>query len=1767
MVGTTQEPGPGDDENKLLAYLKRATNELKQTKRLLREAESREREPIAIVGMSCRYPGGVRSPEDLWGLVESGADAISEFPDNRGWDVDSIYDPEPGVPGKTYTREGGFLHDAAEFDAEFFGVSPREALAMDPQQRLLLTLAWEAFERAGIAPHSVRGSSTGVYAGVMYHDYVTRLSHVPEHVAGYIGTGNLGSVASGRVAYTLGLAGPAVTVDTACSSSLVSLNMAARALRAGECSLALAGGVSVMSTPETFVDFSRQQGLSADGRCKSYSADADGTGWAEGAGLLLLERLSDAERLGHDVLGIVRGIAINQDGASSGLSAPNGQAQQKVIRAALADARLPVDDVDFVEGHGTGTTLGDPIEVQALLATYGQRTGAPLALGSIKSNIGHTQAAAGVAGIIKVIMSMRAGTLPATLHVNTPNPKADWAQGTVELLTEARSWSQGEAPRRAGVSSFGISGTNAHVIIEEGPTEVADETSRSTPAQVPWVLSAATQPALVRQAHNLAEHVAAQPELDPVDVGVSLVRTRTALAHRAVVVGSGTEDLRERLTTLTGNGGPATEGRVGFLFSGQGAQRLAMGTELHAAFPVFAEAFDEVSAHFDELLDVGLGKVLHDEELLDRTEYTQPALFAIGVALFRLLESWGVRPDMIAGHSIGELAAAHVAGALPLADACRLVAARGALMQGLPEGGAMIAVAASLDDVLPLVEGRTEHVAVAAVNGPTALTLSGKADAITEVEAELVAQGTRVKRLRVSHAFHSPLMDPMLDGFAEVAESLPVAEPETTVVSTLTGAALSRGEIGSAQYWVRQVRETVRFADAVRAMADDGVTTFVELGPDSSLSVLGSDSAPDAMFVPLLGKERPEANELVTALGTLYTRGVAVDWNAYFGEAGSRRVGLPTYAFEPTTYWLDVPGAGSDPAAVGQTPTGHDLLGSCVSTPDGGLVLTGRLGRDSHPWLADHMVHGAVLVPGTGLVEMVMRAAGEVAQGLLEELMLHAPLLLPERGGVAVSVTVGQSDESGRRPVAVHTRNDDGEWTNHAEGVLAASKPEPSFDLSIWPPEGAEPVDLTDLYPRLGDQGYDYGPAFQALRAAWRRGDETFAEVALPTGDADGFGVHPALLDASMHASLLNDAGQTVLPFAWTGVTWHAAGGSALRVKIAPVSDEAFALYVADGSGTPVAEVASVVGRPVSAEQLVQTPESLFALHWSPIDVPSASEHSGDDTIIELIPDPTLDVVAATHDIVTDALARLRAGLDDAGRLVLLTCDAENDPAAAAAWGLVRAAQAEHPGRFVLVDWDGESESRRLLSGALTTAETEMSLRSGQVLVPRLARQAVEAAESTGHWAGSGTVLITGGTGGLGALVADRLVAQGVRSLLLTSRSGGAAAGAAELSERLTAAGAEVEIAACDIADRAAVAELIEGRELTAVVHAAGVSDNAMITDVTDEQMAKVLRPKVDATWNLHELTKNRNLAAFVVFASSASIVAGAGQANYAAANAFVDGLARYRAANGLPATSLAWGLWDSDGMGAQLDEAGKQRMARLGMPAMSAAEALSLLDAAMLTGEPALVPMRIDRLALRSRGEELPAALRGFVPVRVQSDDNSGSVDLTARLASAPEGERERIVLNLVRAQVASVLGHASAAAVEPERAFEDFGFDSLAAVELRNSLNAATGLRLPATLAFDHPNAAALATYVLGELGTGAFDPMAAVHAEIDRVEAALNAAERDDTGQAKVSARLESLLLRLRTSSGTEDDVADEFTSATDDELFEALDEMGVTSDRDL
>ena len=1010
-------------------------------------------------------------------------------------------------------------------------------------------------------------------------------------------------------------------------------------------------------------------------------------------------------------------------------------------------------------------------------------------------------------------------------------------------------------------------------------------------------------------------------------------------------------------------------------------------------------------------------------------------------------------------------------------------------MQALPTGGAMVAIQATEEE---LAEHLSDEVSLAAVNGPASVVIAGVEAAVAEVAERFREQGRKTRQLTVSHAFHSPLMDPMLDEFRSAIEGLTFGEPQVPVIAA--------GDVHVApEYWVQHVREPVRFAEAVNSLAERGATTFLELGPDAVLTPMVAEST-DSTVVPLLRKDRDDETAFLTALARLHVTGTAVDWRSLV--AGGRRIDLPTYAFDHERYWPPVIAKAGDAAGLGQTVVRHPLLGAAVELADGETVFTSRLSVRSHPWLADHTIAGRVLLPGTAFVELALRAGDEVDCDRIEDLTLTTPLVLPGQGAVQLRVTVGTAEADGTRSITVHSRPEDEtglEWTLHATGALGAGEQRADFDTTVWPPADAEALDATGCYDAFGEFGFAYGPVFQGLRAAWRHGTDLYAEVALPDGTpVDGFGLHPALLDAGLHTALLTAGGTGGMPFSWQGISLHATGASTVRVRLSEVGEDTFSVALADATGGLVASVESLVTRPVSSADLADAGarrDSLFRVEWVPVSapepvaqpVPVFGEIASLDEVPGVVQLP-VEADGSIREVTARVLAVAQQWLADErcadSRLVVVTRGAVAtvdgdvpDAALAAVWGLIRVAQAENPGRFGLVDLDSTDQ----LGLAVAVDEPQLAVRGDAVLAPRLTRVGVP--QGAAEWNPDDLVLITGGTGGLGGVLARHLVAEhGVRKLLLVSRRGSAAAGADELVAELTGLGASVAVAACDVSDRDSVAELVAGHPVTAVVHTAGVLDDGVLGSLTPERLDTVFGPKVDGAWHLHELTQDRELSAFVVFSSASGIFGTAGQGNYAAANAALDALAAQRRAAGLPGVSLAWGAWAGTGM---LDDAAAERMTRDGVPPLSIEQGVALFDRALACDEPTLMPVRLDLPVLRSRGQ-VPALLRGLIKVRSRRAvaGSATAEGLVGRLAALGEDERVAALAELVGTQVASVLGHAAGTTVEASRPFKDLGFDSLTAVELRNQLGVATGLRLPATLIFDYPTVQALAGYLHGEL-----------------------------------------------------------------------------------
>ncbi|MGA2165868.1 MAG: beta-ketoacyl synthase N-terminal-like domain-containing protein, partial [Solirubrobacteraceae bacterium] len=1259
---------------------------------------ARHDEPIAIVGMSCRYPGGASSPQQLWNLVASANDAIGEFPDDRGWDLERLYHPDPDHPGTCYTRHGGFLEDAASFDAAFFSISPREALAMDPQQRLLLEGAWEALEHAGINPTTLRTTNTGVFTGVISSDYGFTERDRPA-LEGLRLTGSTASVASGRIAYSLGLEGPAVSVDTACSSSLVAIHLACQALRQGECDLTLAGGATVLGSPGVLVDASRQRGLSEDGRCKAFAADATGTGWGEGAGLVLLERLSDAQRNGHRILALIRGSAINQDGASNGLTAPNGPAQQHVITQALSNAGLTPADIDAVEAHGTGTALGDPIEAQGLLETYGsRRTDTPLWLGSLKSNVGHTQAAAGVGGLIKMVEALRHETLPQTLHAQVPSPHIDWSAG-VALLTQAVPWPRSQRTRRAGISSFGISGTNAHLIIEEPPlpeqpspelpspngkgASCRASATAAEPVPLAFALSAATPDALRAQALRLRSHLDSQPQLALADVAATLALRRADLEFRAVVIASERSELSASLQALERDeptrgliSGSARGGRrAAFMFPGQGGQWHGMALALWDASPLFAEQMTACEAALAPHCEWSLRDVLAGsagEPGRERLDMIQPALFAVMVSLAALWRSYGVQPAAVVGHSQGEVAAAYVAGALSLDDAAAIVALRSQALTHLEGQGGMVSIRHPAAQVTADIEPFGQRLALAAINGPSAVVVAGDLDALAALVSRYRDEGIHVRELPADGAGHSAQVEPARDYVGSVLDAI---EPRASTIpfySATIGGVLDTTELTPA-YWYRNMRDTVRFDQATGALIDDGITALIEVGPHPVLAI-GAQETIDSIGregdpIPVIGTlRRSEGNldDFLCSLAHAHVNGLDIDWAAQSGDREVELVDLPTYAFQRERYWLSGSARPGDARTLGQVSTGHPLLGAALDPAEaqGGTILSGRISFAEEQWFKDHAVMDTLLLPAAAFVDLAFAAAQRGSAGQISELTFEQPLTSDADGVIQLQVAVSAADETGEQQIAIYSRPQApegeplGAWTRHATGLLGRPDAEPQLERAgpqQWPDARAEEIDVAFFYDRLAEAGYDYGPAFQCLRRAWRAGDDLYAEIALgqeQAFDAARFAIHPALLDAALHTLVLaawesHQVGTIVVPFSVRGVRLTTPGASTLRVhmKVGPDGEASFEAFSDDGE--PVISIDSLVRRPIDPRQITRSARTarkgLYVVTWS--ELPVISPNGSTPTVAVLGSPPKLpasgDQLPSHHDlaVLQDAVA------------------------------------------------------------------------------------------------------------------------------------------------------------------------------------------------------------------------------------------------------------------------------------------------------------------------------------------------------------------------------------------------------------------------------------------------------------------------------------------------------------------------------------------------
>ncbi len=1752
----------------LEAALRKATHAALSMRSEVERERARAYAPLAIVGAGFRLPGRANDLDSLWRVLASGQDTVREIPVER-FDFAGEYDADPDHLGTSYVRHAALIDDVDGFDANLFGITPREAEAMDPQHRLLLESSWAALEDAGYDPQALRESNTGLFVAIGPNEYDAHRARPAAVADAHAITGGHTSFAAGRIAYHLGLQGPALAIDTACSSSLVALHLAAAHLRTGRCDLALVGGVQVIADPETFVHLSRTRAVAPDGRSKTFSDRADGYGRGEGVVVFAVMRLDDAKTQKRRVLGVVRGTAVNHDGASASITAPNGSAQQKVLRAALEDAQLSSADVDVVECHGTGTSLGDPIEVRALHEVYGRARPSdlgPLLLGAVKTNLGHLESAAGAVGVLKVLASFAHEALPPTLHTQPRNAHLEWDQLNVRVVDALTPWARAvRHVRRAAVSSFGLSGTNAHVILEEPPRLEPEPRSdgRARPALRLAVLSAQSDAALAEAAGKLPHALSELPCLD--DLSHALWTTRARLPRRLVVpvlrsdAEAGYPELCAALQAFAKDAAltrgarltprDASPGELAVLFTGQGSQRPDMGRGLYGqpGLEAFSAALDALTDALERHLPRSLRSVMWDagDAHIHSTRYTQPALFALEVALFRQWQAWGLRPAYVIGHSVGELAAAHVAGVIELGDAARMVCARAQLMDELAiAGGSMVSIQADEREVrealdeLELVASLSGFsniaagVSIASLNGPSQTVISGDVQLVRAVVACLEVRGRKCKPLRVSHAFHSPHIEPMLKEFEEICAGTTFMAPSVPVISNLTGevADPTRGELVSARYWVDQVRGTVRFHDGVRAALARGVRTFVECGPDGVLSALVRQCAgEEARAYGSLAKEKAELTALGSALAGLCADGVALDWSSLLASPSARPITLPSYAFQRRSYWREP--APAQAPVVSNEPALWPLAGRRMPLTNGDFVHLLELGPAVQAYLADHLVYDTVVIPGAFYLSVFLAVAAE-----------HFPERDLELTNVEFQRALTFASTSDRITAQVHLRagpdgvldatlaaQRDGVWTTHATARLGAAH---GLEAQVVRLPGAQLEQAPDgLLERLEAMRVSWGPRWQWLEGSSALAEQTFARMRAPAGTpSDDAPMAGALLDASF-AVLLDTtfAGRAVadgvpfLPFGVERFRCRADATTARWVRCTP-GNVAESLLVGDLAwfderGGLVAQMEGFTAHRAPAERFLGASaeeRDLFVVGLRELPASFAAEpvtptrltvNTLDDLRdgLPFAPHVAVEVRLAENVDARSTVIRFLGALQQAvrrsngTRLARLTMcvrgalrtsarDRAPHEAHAALWSLLRTLRLEKPElALCLVDEDGSVGAPPALSHWYGAGE--FAVRDGRLMQPELRKRVADGERLAAPALSDSTVLITGGTGGLGAVLAAHLVRQHrARHVLLASRSGSDAPGTAQLVAELRALGASsVRVARCDVSVRAEVATLLaeipHAQPLGAVIHTAGVLRDAPFDTLGEAAIHEVFAPKLDAAHHLDALTRELpSVRAFVLFSSLAGLIGNAGQAAYAAANAALDALAARRHDAGHPATSLAWGPWADVGMAAELRPHERARLASNGIELLPTRAALAAFDAAWTSAEPVLAVARFDAAAVGERHPYRESMLAPLLGRRARPQPASAGA--REQLARLPASDRRAAIVDIVRTEIAYLLGLPGASDVAAEKPLQQIGVDSLLSVDLRHRLSARFAATLPATLAFDYPTSDALAGFLHAEL-----------------------------------------------------------------------------------
>ena len=1789
-----------------LALLK--IRELKQQVHELQQQQSPVSEPIAIVSMACRFPRHSSTPEAFWQSLIDQNDEVTEIPEDR-WDLEAFYDENPDVPGTMYARHGVFLDNLDMMDPEFFGISPREATWIDPQQRLLMEVGWEAIERAGWLPEKI-GASTGIFVGWMHNDYQNEASDSFLNLNPYIATGAAGSFLCGRLSYYLGLQGPSVAVDTACSSSLVALHLGCQSLQQRECDHALVGGVNVICSPTTNILTCKLKALSPNGHSRAFDAAADGYLRGEGCGVVTLRRLSDAERDGDTILGVIRGSAIGHNGFSSGLTAPNPKAQEKVIRQALERAQLSPERISYLEAHGTGTELGDPIEMRAAAAALAmdRNSDSPLYVGSVKTNIGHLEAAAGMAGLIKVLLSLQNDGIPGQLNFETPNPHIDWDKMPVKVLTEPTDWPQDDQ-RIAGVSAFGMSGTNAHVIVEQHNTKLVNSSpapyTETASAQL-ITLSGKNEEAVQELAASFQRQLEQDSLLPLADVAFTVNTCRTRFEQRAALIVKDREHAIESFKTLSRGGQSVSlfeansrrPPKIAWQYTGQGSQYVGMAQGLYQTEPVFRAAINECETQLRDERNESLTDVLfHHPEKINHTSWTQPSIFAVQMGLTKLLKSYELYPDVVFGHSVGQYAAACAAGSMSWEDGLRLISERGRLIGDLPSEGLMLAVFAPLNEVQNELESANllEEVSIAALNG-THVVVSGDDSAVTSLHEQFNSRNIRCKALTTSHAFHSKLMNPVLEPFEKFANRFNYEQPLIPLVCNVTGQVLDSDSKLDGNYWAKHIREAVRFSEGVQTVQDLGCEMILEVGPQPVLTRMAAANwkKPAEKLFSALQKDTDDSESLLKTLGWMFVNGATPNLSVLYEGKNRKRVSLPTYPFQRRRFW----GPDKPRAAHAAFHTAHPLLGNKVSLA--GVAKEIRyenfIEPDSPSWLPDHEVMDHVVVPGAAFVEI---AFAGVEGASIDEIVFEQPLRPSARTAVQ---TVVRTNDDGQQSIEIYSSEvGSSEWTRHFTAKSTGEAPETPdiIDREELQQSCDQNTEPSRFYEKLKEIGLNYGPQFRTIQSLNYSREAVLCRLAI-NGDIRGFTIPPTILDGALHSLavglLHDDDGTLFLPVGmesfqcfhpveqdvWCYANWRKNEGELRSADLTLFDDSG--RIVAKIAGLKVKQIEQAVLRRMSG---VGASRLLYELDWQNTRLPagktsekswliisstgsSASQpiasqlQSANHSVVEVqleaceevrmiseksetngqeaeqhvsatkialngsLPEhwdnafeklSTDDTAFAPDGIVwlfdggdrsngisetkvncegllhlqktlqSREIRRIECGLQlVTNSAIAIDSDSQCDATQTQYWGLGRVIAAESPeyrSRLIDVDLvnDQESWSSPLLDILLTeTTDSQFAIRDSHFFVPRMKHVSKRTSNDSGFQINSeGSYLITGGLGMLGRQAAKWLSDKGATQVVLVSRRLPDEA-TREFLDEIEATGCEVVVHSADLGNRQDVQKMFERFDsdlnpLAGIIHAAGVLDDALIADQTWERFEKVLAPKISGAELLDEFSKSLPLDFFVLYSSVASVLGSPGQSNYATGNAFLDGLAWQRHAQGLPATSINWGPW-TEGMAD--DERIAKRLALQGITPLTVDEAHQMLEQILTSGVVQSTVIDVDwRRMQMGRGGEPHPLLEGLVPAKDKTQvATSAFVNQLKRLRGNAQSE---LLVKTIQEILQSIL--ATSDAPDLDRPLIEMGLDSLMAVEFSTQLQMMLGdhFTVGPTMLFDHPTINAIAAHVL--------------------------------------------------------------------------------------